>query len=230
MTFPRLLFIAGTDTGVGKTRVTGLLAAGLSNAGLRAGVVKAVQTGCERRDDRLIAPDLAEVARLAGWPADDGRLSLGRGFEPACSPHLAARMAGCEIDAGALDEVVRDALDRQEHVLVEGAGGLLAPLRDDLLFIDWIPRWNAPVLLVARAGLGTINHTLLSADSLRTRGIPLAGLVLNDAAADAPEWIAADNAAFLARALRVPVARLPFRADRAAAEKLLSDLGLRASS
>lgn len=224
MKFPRLLFISGTDTGVGKTRVTGLLAAGLSDAGLRAGVVKAVQTGCERRADRLVAPDLEEVARLAGWSANDERLGLGAGFEPACSPHLAARMSGCGIAAGTLDSAVREALDRQAHVLVEGAGGLLAPLREDLLFIDWISRWNAPVLLVARAGLGTINHTLLGAEALRSRGIALAGVVLNDSTADTPEWIASDNAAFLARALKVPVARLAFQAGRDAAETLLSDL------
>lgn len=224
MSHPSLLFIAGTDTGVGKTLVTGLLASALDARGVNVGVVKAVQTGCTEVDGRITAPDLEAVATLAGWPANDARLHLGAGFIPACSPHLAARLAGTRIDDSALDAMVRRAAVRHACVLVEGAGGLLVPLREDLLFIDWIARHRAPVLLVARAGLGTLNHTLLGAEALRRRGIPLAGIVLNDLPPQAEAWLVEDNAATLSGRLGVPVHRLPSNPPVSAGADLLTAL------
>jgi dethiobiotin synthase len=225
MSLPSLLFITGTDTGVGKTLVTGLLAAALDTRGVDVAVVKAVQTGCTETAGRINAPDLEAVATLAGWPADDARLHLGAGFTPACSPHLAARLAGTRIDESVLNAVVQRASAKHACVLVEGAGGLMVPLRDDLLFIDWIARHRAPVLLVARAGLGTLNHTLLSAEALRQRAIPLAGVVLNDLPPPAECWLADDNAATLSARLHVPVARLPADPPASAGANLLDVLG-----
>ena len=225
MSLPPLLFIAGTDTGVGKTLVTGLLASALDARGLDVAVVKAVQTGCTELDGRIHAPDLAAVADLAGWPAHDARLHLGVGFLPACSPHLAAQQAGTRIDDSALDSLVQRAAANHACVLVEGAGGLLVPLREDLLFIDWIARHRAPVLLVARAGLGTLNHTLLSAESLHHRGIPLAGVVLNDLPPHSEPWLVDDNASTLAALLKVSVARLPSNPPVGAGTGLLAALG-----
>ena len=169
MSHPPLLFIAGTDTGVGKTLVTGLLAAAFDARGADVAVCKAVQTGCGPGEGLVTAPDLAAVAAMAGWPETDPRLFLGRGFVPACSPHLAARLAGTRVDPAELDALVHRAAAAHACVLVEGAGGLMVPLNEDLLFIDWIARHHAPVLLVARAGLGTLNHTLLGAEALRRR-------------------------------------------------------------
>ena len=225
MSLPPLLFIAGTDTGVGKTLVTGLLTTALDARGVNVGVVKAVQTGCTATTGHIRAPDLEAVAALAGWPPDDSRLHLGVGFAPACSPHLAARLAGTLIDDSALDAVVQRAAGRHACVLVEGAGGLMVPLREDLLFIDWIARHRAPVLLVARAGLGTLNHTLLGAEALRRRGIPLAGVVLNDLPPCAEAWLVDDNAATLSGRLGVPVHRLPSNPPASAGADLLAAFG-----
>jgi dethiobiotin synthetase len=225
MNRPPLIFIAGTDTGVGKTLVTGLLAAALDSRGVDVAVVKAVQTGCTEAGGRMTSPDLAVVATLAGWPEDDDRLHLGAGFGPACSPHLAARMAGTHVEESDLDATLQRAAASHACVLVEGAGGLMTPLRDDLLFIDWIARRRAPVLLVARAGLGTLNHTLLSAEAMRHRGIPLAGVVLNDLPPSAEAWLADDNAATLVARLDAPVARLPSNPPPAAGADLLDALG-----
>lgn len=225
MSLPPLLFISGTDTAVGKTLVTGLLAAALDARGVKVGVVKAVQTGCTETAGHISAPDLEAVAAMAGWPADDARLSLGAGFVPACSPHLAAKRAGTRIDESVLDAVVQRAAAQHACVLVEGAGGLLVPLREDLLFIDWIARHRAPVLLVARAGLGTLNHTLLSAEALRGRGVLLAGVVLNDLPPHSESRLVEDNAATLAHRLGVPITRLPPNPRAGAGADLLAALG-----
>ena len=225
MNLPPLLFIAGTDTGVGKTLVTGLLAAAIDSRGVSVAVVKAVQTGCTETEGKMTAPDLEAVAARAGWPSDDPRLHLGAGFAPACSPHLAARLAGTSIDDSALDKVIRRATELHACVLVEGAGGLLVPLRDDLLLIDWIARHHAPVLVVARAGLGTLNHTLLSAEALASRQIPLAGVVLNDVPPHSDAWLADDNAATLAGRLNAPIVRLPGDPPTGAGADLLAALG-----
>ncbi len=225
MKIPPVLFICGTDTGVGKTLVTGLFTAALDARGLSVGVVKAVQTGCTESAGQLTAPDLETVAAMAGWSTSDPRLYLGAGFAPACSPHLAARLAETGIDDTALDALLHRASARHACVLVEGAGGLLVPLREDLLFIDWIARHRAPVLLVARAGLGTLNHTLLSVEALRRRHIPLAGVVLNDLPPHSDAWLADDNAVILAGLLAVPITRLPPDPSVRAGENLLAGLG-----
>lgn len=152
-------FVTGTDTGVGKT----VFAAGLA-AALGARYWKPVQSGLEDETDS------AAVARLAGL---DPAAILPEAYRLAtpCSPHEAARIDGVAIDP------VRLALPECEGPLVvEGAGGVLVPLSDDLLTADQIKRWALPVILVARTTLGTINHSLLSLEALRARDIAVAGV------------------------------------------------------
>ncbi len=165
------LFVTGTDTGVGKTVVAALLV----RAALRRGPVrywKPVQTGAES--------DTAEVLRLA-------ELEESRALRPAfefplpASPHEAARDAGREIPDGALTTSLaglrRTLAD--EHLVVELAGGLCVPLREDgTTQLDWLAREAAPLLLVARSGLGTLNHTLLSLEALRARHLEPRALFL----------------------------------------------------
>jgi dethiobiotin synthetase len=155
-----VLVVSGTDTGIGKT----VVAAGIA-AALGARYWKPVQAGTEGGTDSGTAWSLG-VSPAHILP-EAYRLSL-----PA-SPHLAAQHDGIEIDPGRL------MLPPQRPLIVEGAGGLMVPLRADppWLAIDQFAAWGAPVLLVARTALGTINHSLLSVETLRARRIAIAGIL-----------------------------------------------------
>ncbi len=163
-----VLIVSGTDTGIGKT----VAAAGIA-AALGAYYWKPVQAGTEDGTD-------AATARALGVPGDHVLPEAYR-LELPASPHLAAQQEGVAIDPARLS------LPVQRPLVVEGAGGLMVPLRADppLLTIDQFAAWRAPVLLVARTGLGTINHSLLSIEALRARAIPIAGvLFVGDAHGD----------------------------------------------
>jgi dethiobiotin synthetase len=156
---PRIV-VTGTDTGIGKT----VFAAGL--AGALDGVYwKPIQAGVEEETDR------ATVLRLSGLSPERILPEAYRLRTPA-SPHLAAERDGIVIDPEAL--VLPD-IDRP--LVVEGAGGLMVPLNRKVTYIDLMARWNARVVLCARTTLGTINHSLLSVEALRSRGIAIAGIV-----------------------------------------------------
>ena len=180
------LVICGTDTDVGKTVVSALVVQGLG-----ATYWKPVQSGLEGGGDsgRLQALLQLPATRL---------LPEAYRLQTPVSPHWAAELEGITIDSARLAlPAVAGAL------VVETAGGLLVPLRRDWLQIDQLAAWGLPVLLVARSGLGTLNHTLLSVQALRQRSIPLLGLVLNGP-------LHPDNPATLADLAQAPVlAQLP---------------------
>lgn len=149
--------VTGTDTDVGKT----VFAAGLAQA-LRAAYWKPAQAGLEDGTDSQTVARLAPDARV---------LPEAYRLRTPCSPHEAARVDGVTIadDALALPEVAGP-------LLVEGAGGVLVPYREDLLAADLFARWGLPAIVVARTSLGTISHTLMSVEALRARGIVVAGV------------------------------------------------------
>jgi len=159
---PPQLIVCGTDTDVGKTVVSALLVQGLG-----AHYWKPVQSGSAHGGDS------GWIQALLALPAERICPERYRLTNPV-SPHWAAELDGCRI------EPERLALPKVAGPLVvETAGGLLVPLRRDWLQIDQMAQWQLPVLLVARSGLGTLNHTLLSVEALRHRHIPLLGLLLN---------------------------------------------------
>ncbi|PBB86939.1 dethiobiotin synthase [Mesorhizobium sp. WSM3876] len=168
------IVVTGTDTGIGKT----VFAAGL--AGLLDGFYwKPVQAGIRE------GTDSETVSKLAGLPSDRILPESWRLNEPL-SPHRAAELDGVEIDAQAL---VLPSTDRP--LVVEGAGGLMVPVNRRTLYIDIFARWRTPVVLCARTGLGTINHTLLSIEALRARSIKLLGVAfIGDEMADTQRTIA----------------------------------------
>jgi dethiobiotin synthase len=161
------LFITGTDTGVGKT----VAAAALMHRYRGSAALcfwKPIQTGIEIDDDT------ATVRRL-GACADEEVFGQGVRLPKPVSPHLAARWAGRRIDLAEL----RGMLPRSETSwIVEGAGGVLAPVNETQTMADWMACLALPVLIVARSGLGTINHTLLTLEALRTRRLRVAGVVM----------------------------------------------------
>jgi dethiobiotin synthase len=157
----RGLFVTGTDTNVGKT----VAAAALLHRYPGTGYWKPVQTGIEQDDDA------AEIRRLVGCSVAEGLR-----FRGAVSPHLAARWANRVIG---LDDLRGAAPSGPAtHWIVEGAGGALVPLNDRDLMIDFMRALGMPVLIAARSGLGTINHTLLTLEALRARDLKVAGLIL----------------------------------------------------
>ena len=165
------VIVTGTDTGIGKT----VFSAGLTRA-LGATYWKPVQSGLDE------ATDSETVAHLSGRPVlpEAYRLQL-----PA-SPHLSAEAEGVEIDIGRLTPPPVEG-----PLVIEGAGGLMVPLTRQHLFLDVIAAWQAPVVLVARTSLGTINHSLLSLEALRSRGCIVAGVAfVGDEMADSRSVIA----------------------------------------
>ena len=152
------LIVTGTDTGIGKT----VVAAGLV-ARLGARYWKPVQAGLDEETDSEVVAQLVPGARV---------LPEAYRLATPCSPHEAAARDGVVIDDAALGLPAGDG-----PLVVEGAGGVLVPLREDWLFADQFARWGLPVVLVARTGLGTINHTLLSLEALRARGCAVSGVV-----------------------------------------------------
>jgi dethiobiotin synthetase len=193
------LFVTGTGTGVGKTWVARAIVAAWGRRGLRVAALKPVETGVPFANGIPAPADALALARAAGAPPDVRDLCRVALPDPV-SPHLAAARAGTRIDIDELAAFVRERSVGFDAVIVEGAGGLLAPLSGEALQADFAARLGWPLLVVAPNVLGGINHALLTIEAAVRRGVPLAGVVLNRTAA-------ADfgNAAAIARHGRVPV-------------------------
>ncbi len=204
---PRGYFITGTDTGIGKTAVTAAILRSLRARGVHAATMKPVQTGAVRENGRWIAPDLAFHHAAADFspPAEHiERMSLYL-YEPACSPHLAARMAGRDPDIDRILACARGLEKLYDVLLVEGAGGIFVPLTESETMLDLMQRLGYPVILVARRGLGTINHTLLSVEALRHARLEVAGVVFNETEDMPVDYIRDDNPRAVEAFGRVPV-------------------------
>jgi dethiobiotin synthetase len=203
----RGLFVTGTDTGVGKTVLSASLTAAMTLTGEPVRPFKPVLTGLEEpapvpwgRDDEL----LARAAGLA--PQDVCSLR----FKAAASPHLAAAMENTTIDPGAL--VAAAAAHAQGTLLVEGVGGLLVPLHERYLVIDLADELGLPLVIAARPGLGTINHTLLTVAAARARGLSVAAVVLTPWQ-ESPSELELSNRVTIQRLGDVPVEVLPLLPD-----------------
>jgi dethiobiotin synthetase len=192
------LCLCGIDTGIGKSVATGLLARHLAEQGQKVITQKLVQTGCpERSEDILLHRRVMEC----GWlEEDEEKLTCPYCFPFAGSPHLAARLAGKTIDPARISRATRTLEQRFDWVLLEGAGGLLVPLQEELTLLDYLAAEGYPLVLVTSPRLGSINHTLLSLEIMRARRIPLAGLVYN-LFPGAPNEIIRDTLRLFAKAL-----------------------------
>lgn len=172
------LFVTGTDTGVGKTLVAAGLVRLARERGLRCIATKPVETGCHVREGELYPGDGGILQQ-----ASEGDLSLDMcvpfRFSLPASPARAAAMEGGCLYVGDLVEHVHALSEMADLVVVEGAGGLMVPIQNRVFIIDFIQRLGYPVILVARSRLGTINHTLLSLEAMKHRGIQTAFVVLS---------------------------------------------------
>ena len=203
---PRGLFVTGTDTGAGKTVVAAAIAAGLRASGVRVAAAKPVLTG------------LDEERQAGEWPLDHKLLAAAVGtpeevvaplrFGPPVSPHLAAQLASAPIDRDAVVRGVEAAAEGAEAIVVEGVGGLLVPLGEGWSVRDLAGDLGLPLVIAARAGLGTINHTLLTVEAARTAGLDVRAIVLGPWPAE-PSAIERSNRETIERLTDIEVATLP---------------------
>jgi dethiobiotin synthetase len=210
----RGLFVNGTDTGVGKTILSAALLAAMSAAGEPVRAHKPVVTGLDEPPNGIWPPDHELLAAVAGMtPEEVSPLRYG----PAVSPHLAARLAGEEIDPDGLLARARRAGEGDVSLIVEGVGGLLTPLVDGYAVRDLAVALGLPVLIAARPGLGTINHTLLTIEAARTVGLDVRAVVLTPWPAE-PSVLERSNLETIARLGDVEVAGLGHVPSPAAAD------------
>lgn len=174
------VFITGTDTGVGKTVVGCVLAAALRRMGIDVGVMKPVETGCEFEDGRLRALDADALVRAAGV-ADAPEMACPIRLREPMAPYVAAEIEGWTIDPDDLRRAYQQLAVRHDLVLVEGAGGITVPITEGYNMADLARDLGLPVLVVARPGLGTLNHSVLTVDYARRRGLEVLGLVVSNA-------------------------------------------------
>ena len=171
----KVIFVTATDTGVGKTTVCAAIAKILKDKGQNVGYFKPVETGCEP-----ICSDASLLSRITGQDIDE--IVLYR-FRSPVSPFVAQEIEFKEIDAGNILFYLDYLKRRYDFLIVEGAGGIKVPITQDngkiITFLDLVYEASLPVLIVSRAGLGTINHTVLTVDALNSINAQIKGIIIN---------------------------------------------------
>jgi len=174
----RGVLVIGTDTDVGKTVLSAALVLALRSVGVGAGYLKPLATDCAATSGGRLSPDVALVHRLAGLPEEPVSLN------PVCltaplAPLAAARAEGVEMDLATPLAACRDFLAAHDYGIIEGVGGLLVPIAPEVTFLELAEALALPVVVAARPGLGTINHTLLTIQALRSRGLSVCGFAFS---------------------------------------------------
>jgi len=172
------LFITGTDTGVGKTRVAAGLCRAFAASGKRVAAMKPIAAGCARTPDGLRSDDAMALLSAANVRSSYAEVNP-YAFEPPIAPHIAASEVGCSIDFNLLDRCYERLALQSDITIVEGAGGWLAPLDAERTFADLAARWRLDVVLVVGLRLGCLNHAALTAQSVRSHGLRLVSWVAN---------------------------------------------------
>lgn len=172
-----IYFVSGIDTDAGKSYCTAWLAKELANEGHRVITQKFIQTGNVGHSEDI---DLHRRIMGTGYlPEDREGLTMPEIYSYPCSPHLAARIDGRPIDFDKIERATLELASRYDRVLVEGAGGLMVPLTEDFLTIDYVAQKRYPLFFVTSGKLGSINHTLLSFEAIQRRGITLDTVLYN---------------------------------------------------
>nr|WP_201546290.1 dethiobiotin synthase [Psychrobacter immobilis] len=180
-----VLFISGIDTDIGKTYATGMIAKALMQQGVNVITQKLVQTGVAINPDNgemNIADDIITHRQLMGialQPCDIDSTTCPYRYKKPASPHLAVRLANTVLDPETITKSTQQLQANYDVVLLEGAGGLLVPITEQLLTLDYIVTQGYPVILVTSGRLGSINHTLLSLEAIRARGLTMHSVIYN---------------------------------------------------
>lgn len=200
----KVIFVTGTDTGIGKTVISSAISAFFSlRKQMNVGVMKPFECGLSKTDKDLLPWD-AICLREASGSNDDLNTISPYTLEAPVAPEVAAMLEHVNIDINMVDKIYHSLAKSHDLLVIEGAGGVLVPIKENFFFADLIQKWNAPTLIVSRLGLGTINHTLLTNHLLKERGIKVIGVILNntDGLGDLP---AQTNPDILRKYLDVPV-------------------------
>lgn len=196
-------FVSGIDTSCGKTYITGLLAKMEMQKGKSVITQKFIQTGCEK-----ISEDIEAHRKTMGvefFPEDLDGTTCPYIFKFPASPHLSAKMENVEIDLDKISDCTKKLELKYDTVFVEGAGGLMVPVKEDFLTIEYVARENLPLILVASAKLGSINHALLSIEACLNYGVNLVKVVYNNYPKE-DEKLSAETSSYIKKYL---ASRLP---------------------
>lgn len=180
----KALFVTGTGTDIGKTYVTGLIVKKLRDAGLNAGYYKAALSGAEPDASGTLQPgDALQVNKVANIGEKIENL-VSYVYREAVSPHLAAKINNKPIDFAKVTADFKRALAKYDYLTMEGSGGIICPLRWDseqhVILDDLVKKLGLSVLIIADAGLGTINAAVLTIEHLQNRAIPIKGIIFNN--------------------------------------------------
>lgn len=190
-----IYFVSGIDTGIGKSYATGLIARQWNATGLRTITQKLIQTG-----NTAVSEDIILHRQLMGitfTEEDERKMTMPEIFSYPASPHLAARIDNRDIDFEKIRQATIQLSQLYDVVLIEGAGGLMVPLTEDYLLIDYIQEMGYPLLFVTSGKLGSINHTLLSLEAIAKRRIHLHTLIYNTFPLGADNIINTDTQRYL---------------------------------
>ena len=187
-----VLFISGIDTDIGKTYATGLLAKALMQQGVNVITQKLVQTGISKQADGElgIADDILSHRQLMQMPLQPCDLDFTTcpyRYEKPASPHLSAALANQPLNINVITDATKALQADYDVVLLEGAGGLLVPINEQLLTLDYIAKQGYPIVLVTSGRLGSINHTLLSLEAIKSRGLMIHSVIYNHIHDDAEQ-------------------------------------------
>lgn len=191
----KAIFITGTDTEVGKTYVTCLIARELKRNGIGVGVFKPIATG-SRSDARVLK-------KYSGMEEPIEVINPVF-YKKPLAPYVAKEFEGKSFRVSEIDLIFQRLKKKYEIVLVEGVGGILVPVTKKLWVIDLPSRWKIPVLIVGRPGLGTINHTLLTIEVLRRKGVKILGFVFNYSQPEKPTLAHKTNPSVIAEIGKTP--------------------------
>ncbi|WP_298808471.1 dethiobiotin synthase [uncultured Psychrobacter sp.] len=188
-----VLFVSGIDTDIGKTYATGLLAKALMQQGVSVITQKLVQTGVSINPDNgemSIADDIVthrQLMDISLQPCDLDFTTCAHRYKKPASPHLATKLSGETLDLDMITNATKRLQVQYDAVLLEGAGGLLVPITENLLTLDYVAEQGYPVILVTSGRLGSINHTLLSLEAIESRGLMIHSVIYNHIHDDAEQ-------------------------------------------
>lgn len=206
------VFIAGTDTNVGKTITTALLVHLLREQGLSVIPYKPIQTGAILANNQWKSPDVNVYETVN--QLDESIDYCTYLFKKACSPHLAAQFENTDLPFSEMEKTIEGFINEHDNIIIEGAGGLYVPITTTgFCMIDWMERLSIPTIVVAKAGIGTINHTVLTIKELQKRDIPILGVIMNNVEDDDKDIIL-DNQQMIERICQIPIiGTIPFYKD-----------------
>lgn len=198
-------FITGTDTGVGKTVISGAVICLLRSLGFHTGVMKPVESGCDLIGDALVPHDGTFLRQIAH--AEDQMSDITPSvFQSPLAPMMAAEIENKDVDIIQIKRAFARMSDKYGTLVVEGIGGLMVPLTKDYYALDLARDFGLPLIVTARPGLGTINHTILTVDTALREGLKVAGVVINYASPAVNDLAEQTNLTLLPRILQVPIA------------------------